>query len=106
MHFTGLPLATLLRVGALAGLAIVGLYLLKMRRRPVPVPFARIWQRILRDQEARSLFSQLKRILSLLLQLALLALLVLALGDPRGVIGETEGRNVVLLLDASASMKA
>jgi hypothetical protein len=105
VHFNGLPPSTLLAIGAVAGAAIVGLYILKLRRRPVPVPFSRIWQRILRDQEATSLFSQLKRIFSLLLQLLLLALLVLALGDPRGFVS-TSSRNVVVLVDASASMKA
>jgi hypothetical protein len=105
LHFYGLPTSTLLAIGAAGAAAIVSLYVLKLRRRPVPVPFVRIWQRILREKEATSLFSQLKRILSLLVQLALLALLVLALGDPRGF-ASTKARNVVVLIDASASMKA
>jgi len=83
MSFTGLPLATLIQIGALAGAIVVVFYILKLRRRPVAVPFSKIWERILRDKEATSLFSQLKRLLSLLLQLALLAMLLLALGDPR-----------------------
>ena len=95
MHFNGLPPTVLAEIAAVAGAAIAGLYILKLRRRPVPVPFSKIWQRILRDQEATSLFSQLKRIFSLLLQLALLALLVLALGDPRGFVS-TSARNVVV----------
>src|SRR5580765_2346531 len=106
MFFHGLPLQTLLQIGAAAGAAIVVLYILKLRRRPVAVPFSRIWQRILRDKEATSLFSQLKRLLSLLLQLALLALLLLALGDPRTAANLIEGRNIVVLIDASASMQA
>src|SRR5882757_7444142 len=106
LHFNGLPPTTLAAIGAAAGAAIVGLYILKLRRRPVPVPFSNIWQRILRDQDATSLFSQLKRIFSLLLQLLLLALLLLALGDPRGAIGASHGRSIVVLVDASASMKA
>jgi Ca-activated chloride channel homolog len=105
VHFYGLPTSTLLAIAAVGAAAIVSLYVLKLRRRPVPVPFVRIWQRILREKEATSLFSQLKRILSLLVQLALLALLVLALGDPRGFVS-TKARNVVVLVDASASMKA
>jgi hypothetical protein len=92
-------------IGAVAAAAIIALYILKQRRRPVPVPFAKLWQRVLRDQDATSLFSQLKRVLSLLLQLALLALLLLALGDPRGFASKAS-RNVVVLVDASASMKA
>jgi hypothetical protein len=106
MHLTGLPLETLLRVGALAGVAVVALYILKLRRRPVAVPFSRLWQRILQDKEATSLFSQLKRLLSLLLQLALLALMLLALGDPRAAMNLVEARNIVVLVDASASMQA
>lgn len=106
MHFTGVPLATLIPLGAVAAALVVTLYILKLRRRPVAVPFSRIWERILRDKEATSLFSQLKRLLSLLLQLALLALLLIALGDPRAAANLIEGRNVVVLIDASASMKA
>ena len=106
MHLAGLPLSTLLTLGAVVGTLIVGLYILKLRRRPVAVPFSRIWQQVLRDKEATSLFSQLKRLLSLLLQLALVALLLLALGDPRTKQNLVEGRNLVVLIDASASMKA
>jgi hypothetical protein len=102
----GLPLAQLATVFGVAGTLVVGLYILKLRRRTVAIPFSPLWQRILRDKEATSLFSKLKRILSLLLQLALLALLVLALGDPRAQAVIIKGRNVVVLVDASASMQA
>jgi hypothetical protein len=106
MRLTGLPLSQLLAVGLAAALATVALYLLKLRRRAVPVPFAKLWERVVRERESTALFSRLKRLLSLLLQLALVALLVFALGDPR--LGESvvEGRNVVALVDASASMQA
>src|SRR3954470_17267213 len=106
LHFIGVPLATLIQIGGLAAAAVVVFYILKLRRRPVAVPFSRIWERILRDKEATSLFSQLKRLLSLLLQLAMLMLLLLALGDPRAAMNLVEGRNIVVLMDASASMQA
>ncbi|MEZ4314174.1 MAG: VWA domain-containing protein, partial [Polyangiaceae bacterium] len=105
MTFVGLPLATLLQIGAAAGAIVVVFYILKLRRRPIAVPFSKIWERILRDKEATSLFSQLKRLLSLLLQLALLALMIMALGDPRTAVNLVESRNIVVLIDASASMK-
>ncbi len=93
MHFAGLPLATLLQTRrSPPGPMVVVFYILKLRRRPVAVPFSKIWERILRDKEATSLFSQLKRLLSLLLQLALLALAVLALGDPRTAANLRRGR--------------
>jgi hypothetical protein len=106
MILAGLHLAQLAAIFGIAGAAIVGLYILKLRRRAVAIPFSPLWQRILRDKEATSLFSKLKRLLSLLVQLALLALLVLALGDPRAAASIMKGRTVVLLLDASASMQA
>ncbi len=106
MFFAGLPASTLLAIAGAAGALVVVFYILKLRRRPVAVPFSHIWQRILRDKEATTLFSQLKRLLSLLLQLALLALMILALGDPRLSRSITKGRNVVVLVDASASMKS
>lgn len=106
MNLVGLPLSQLLLVGAVAGGLTVVFYLLKMRRRAVAVPFSKIWQRVLKDQDATSLFSQLKRLLSLLLQLALLFLLLFALGDPRLATNLVEGRSIVVLVDASASMKA
>jgi hypothetical protein len=106
MTLAGLPLATLLAIGAAAFAATVVLYILKLRRRPVAVPFSPFWHAVLRDREASRLFSQLKRWLSLLLQLCLLAALVVALGDPRPAAALGEGRNIVVLVDASASMKA
>jgi hypothetical protein len=106
MTFLGLPLGTLLPL--FAGLAAITgvLYVLKLRRRAVAIPFARIWDTVLRDKESSELFSQLKRWLSLLLQLALVAAMVLALGDPRLGTSALDGRSIVVLIDASASMKA
>ncbi len=106
MIFAGLPFATLLTIAAVAGGLTVVFYILKLRRRPVPVPFSRIWERVLRDKEATTWWSRLKRLLSLLLQLLLLLLLLLALGDPRISGTLVEGRSVVVLVDASASMKS
>lgn len=106
MVLSGLPLAQLLMIaGAAAGVTVV-LYILKLRRRPVPVPFARIWDAVFRDREATQLFSKLRRLLSLLFQLILIALLVLALGDPKPKTTLLEGRHLVVLVDGSASMKA
>jgi hypothetical protein len=104
--FAGLPIAELVAIFAAVGLGVAVLYVLKLRRRVVAVPFSPLWERILRDKEATTLFSKLKRLLSLFLQLALLALLVLALGDPRAAESLIKGRTVVVLVDASASMQA
>ena len=106
MILAGLTLAQLAAIFGAVGFGVTVLYILKLRRRVAAVPFSPLWERILRDREATSLFSKLKRLVSLLLQLALLALLVLALGDPRAADSLLSGRTVVVLVDASASMQA
>lgn len=106
MNPIGLPLSTLLAVGVTAALLTTLLYVLKLRRRPVAVPFARLWDSVLRDKESSQLFSRLRRLLSLLLQLFLLALLLAALAHPEPSAASEDGRHIVVLLDASASMKA
>jgi hypothetical protein len=106
MLFTGLPLGELLLIAGGAASVTVLLYILKLRRRAVAVPFVRIWDALFRDRQASQLFSKLRRLLSLLLQLVLLALLVLALGDPKPKTSLSVGRHVVVLVDGSASMKA
>ena len=106
MILAGLTAAQLAAIFGAAGFGVLVLYILKLRRRIAAVPFSPLWERILRDKEATTLFSRLKRLVSLLLQLALLALLVFALGDPRAAESLLAGRTVVVLVDASASMQA
>jgi Ca-activated chloride channel homolog len=106
MGLAGLPLGALLGIFGAASALVVVFYILKLRRRAVPVPFSRIWDSVLRDKQATELFSKLRRLLSLALQLLLLGLMVLALGDPKPKEDLREGRHLVLLIDASASMKA
>ncbi|MCC6749808.1 MAG: VWA domain-containing protein [Deltaproteobacteria bacterium] len=106
MTFLGLPLAKLLPLFAVAAGAVTVLYILKLRRRRVQVPFAKLWQRVLKEKESTSLFRQLRRLLSLLLQLAFLLLLTGALGDPRFSAERVDGRHIIVLVDASASMRA
>jgi Ca-activated chloride channel homolog len=60
MTWVGLPLSSLVLIGGLAAAATVALYVLKLRRRAVPVPFSLLWARVLRDEEASQWFSKLK----------------------------------------------
>jgi hypothetical protein len=91
--------------GALAALTIVA-YILKMRRRRHEVPFSKLWQRVLAEKESQALWKRLKRLVSLALQLLFLALVLGAALDPRTGAAETGGRHLVVIVDASASMKA
>ncbi|PQO41141.1 VWA domain-containing protein [Blastopirellula marina] len=98
-----LPTAFLL---AAIALPIVGLYILKVRLRRVPVSTNLFWHQIFDEKPPRSIWQNLRHIVSLLMQLALLALLVLALADPYFAWQAKYARHVVLVIDNSASMQA
>ncbi|MGE5181063.1 MAG: vWA domain-containing protein [Acidobacteriota bacterium] len=91
-------------VGAVA-LAVTA-YIIKMRRRRFEVPFSQLWKRVLEQKDANALWKQLKRLISLLFVLAILALVLFAALDPTLGVTDRKARSVVILLDASASMKA
>jgi von Willebrand factor type A domain/Aerotolerance regulator N-terminal len=103
--FLGAPLSAVAGGFAVGGAALVALYVLKLRRRRVEVPFAYLWQRIVRDTESTALWKKLRRLVSLFIQLLILALLLFAVGDPRLATG-SRGRTIVVVVDCSASMQA
>src|SRR3954454_3789131 len=92
----------------LAGLAvpIVALYILKVRLRRAPVSTLLFWRQIFEEKKPRSLWQRLRHLISLLLQLAFLALLVLALADPIFRWQQAQARRLVMVVDNSASMTA
>ncbi|HTL31702.1 MAG TPA: VWA domain-containing protein, partial [Kofleriaceae bacterium] len=89
-----------------AAVLAVTAYILKMRRRRFEVPFSSLWKRVLEQKDVTTLWKQLRRWLSLLIALLVLALLLVAALDPTLGVSDREARSVVVLLDASASMKA
>lgn len=104
MTFAGFTLAQLGPVFAAGAAAITLLYLLRMRRRQVVVPFAALWERVTRESESRRLWRRLRRLLSWLLQLVVLALVCLSLGDPRPEVWLRDPVSLAIVIDASASM--
>ena len=92
----------------LFGLAIpiVALYILRLRRRREPVSTLMFWEELFRERQTTSLFQRLKHLLSLLLQLLFLALLVLAVARPQFAFITKSARQLVLIIDQSASMNA
>src|SRR5688500_14322213 len=75
-----------------------------MRRREVVVPFAALWERVTRESESRQIWRKLRRLLSWLVQLLVLALLCLALGDPRPEVWLRDPVSLAIVIDRSASM--
>jgi hypothetical protein len=104
VSFAGWALADLAILFGSGAVAVTGLYLLRMRRRKVEVPFAALWDRVTRESETRRLWKRLRRLLSWLIQLIVLALACLALGDPRPESWLRDPRTVAIVIDTSASM--
>ncbi len=104
MNLAGWTLAELLPLFAGGSLAITTMYLLRMRRRQLQVPFAALWRQVTRESDTRRLWRKLRRVLSWLLQIALLALLCLALGDPRPESWLRDPSTLAIVIDRSASM--
>lgn len=91
---------------SLLAIPIIGLYILKVRLRRVPASTLLFWDQLYDEKKPRSWWQQLRHWLSLLLQLALVALLVAALTDPLWTWQKDNQRRVVLIVDNSASMQA
>lgn len=98
------PLALL--AAAVIGPIIVAMYLLKLRREERTVSSTFLWQKMVRDVEANAPWQRLRRNILLLLQLLILALLVLALARPFFRAEGISGRNLIVIIDRSASMGA
>ncbi|HEU4733668.1 MAG TPA: VWA domain-containing protein [Kofleriaceae bacterium] len=101
-----IPLAVFAWVAVGATALAIGAYIIKMRRRRFEVPFSRLWQRVLEQRDASSLWKQLRRVLSLLLILFIIGIMLFAALDPTLGAVDRKARSVVILFDASASMKA
>lgn len=85
---------------------IIALYILKLRRRREPVSTLMFWEQLFKERQTTSLFQRLKHLLSLLLQLLFLALLVLAIARPQFAFITKSARQLILIIDHSASMNA
>ena len=91
---------------ALIALPIIVFYILKVRLRQVPVSTNMFWKQIFDEKPPRSIWQKFRHLLSLLVQLLLLALMVFALANPYFSWQALKARRVVLVVDNSASMKA
>lgn len=99
-------LAPLALAFAALAIPIVIFYMLKLRREARTVSSTMLWQQLLEDRQANAPWQSLRRHLLMLLQLLLLFLLVMALARPYSESSQQFQGNVIVLLDASASMQA
>ncbi|HET9345598.1 MAG TPA: VWA domain-containing protein [Candidatus Limnocylindrales bacterium] len=102
-----MPLITpLALLGLLFVPAVVAMYLLRLRREETPVPSTLLWHRLVADVEANAPWQRLKRSLLFLLQLLLVVILVLLAARPFTERPAGLARDIVLVVDTSASMAA
>ncbi len=99
-------LAPVALIGLVALPVIVAFYMLRLRRRDVPVGSTFLWQQLVRDIEANAPWQRLRFSWLLLLQLLIAALVVVAATRPFATARSELAANVVLVIDTSASMGA
>jgi hypothetical protein len=102
-----MPLTTpLALIGLLFVPAVIAMYLLKLRREERPVSSTLLWQRLVADVEANAPWQRLRRSLLFLLQLLLVVILVLLAARPFVERPAGLARDIILVVDTSASMTA
>src|SRR5215510_10974302 len=91
---------------ALVPPAIVALYFLKLKRKPLEVTSTYLWKRTIEDLHVNSLWQRLRQNLLLFLQLLLVALAMFALLRPGWEGTKLDGERFIFLVDNSASMSS
>ncbi len=86
--------------------AIVLLYFLKLKRRPLEVPSTYLWHKSIEDLHVNSIWQRLRNSLLLYLQLLVILVVFLALLRPTWQSFHLGGSRFVFLIDNSASMQA
>ncbi|QOJ00692.1 MAG: VWA domain-containing protein [Phycisphaeraceae bacterium] len=95
-----------LTAGLLAGAALLALYMLKLRRRPLRVSSIELWARAVEDLQVNVPLRWLRWSALLLLHALIAGCLVAAIGRPAFEAGGGVAGRVVVVIDRSASMSA
>ncbi len=104
MNFLAMTPLQAALLGAVTAMAVIAMYLLKLRHRRVVVSSSILWTRVLDERHAHSLWERLRKFISILIAVTIALLLALALARPQitWLTGSDEG--VVIVLDTSATM--
>ncbi len=104
MNFNGYTPQTLAPVLIAIAIIVAILYLIRVRRRRVEMPYIGLWREVMVKSSYRRWHDWLRRFISFLLWMIVAALIALALMDPREEEDDTAKRHAVLIIDSSASM--
>lgn len=91
---------------ALVPPAILLLYFLKLKRKPILVPSTYLWSRVIEDLHVNSIWQRLRQSILLFLQLLLVSLAAFALLRPGYRGAELVGDRFIFIVDNSSSMSA
>ena len=97
-------IAPLALIGLLALPVIVAFYMLRLRRRDIPVGSTFLWEQLIRDVEANAPWQRLRFSWLLLVQLLIAFIVVVAAVRPFTTVDSDLAANVVLIVDTSAGM--
>src|SRR5882672_10247205 len=106
MRFLALTAFQSATLALLTTAAIVALYFLKHRRRRLVISSALLWKRVLAKHLENSLFERLRRILSILVAVAIGLLVALSIAQPEieWLTGKTT--RTIIVMDTSPTMQA
>jgi len=99
------PIAGLV-AGVVGSVLVIVYWMLKLRRRPVKVSSTLLWKKSVRDLEGNIPWQMVRPSVLLLLQLIAVVLLAIAIARPVRDAGLRYGGEVVVIVDAGASMNA
>ena len=99
-------LAPLALIGLISVPIIIGFYMLRLRRPERAVSSTFLWQQLVRDVEANAPWQKLRRSLLLLLQVLLAVIFAVLVARPFAEHPAGLARDLVLVIDASASMSS
>ena len=85
---------------------LLALYLLKLKRRTQIVSSCMLWDQVIEDMKANTLFQKLRKNLLLPLQIIFLAAIIFAIARPIIQKSTIVAQNSILIIDGSASMKS
>lgn len=90
--------------GLLALIPIAAVFFLKVRPRRKQTNAFFLWQKVFEDKKSSALFRRLRDLFSLILMLLAAAAIVFAMSRPR--VDDDDGRDLLVVVDISASMSA
>lgn len=90
--------------GLLLAIPLLAAYLLKVKPSNKQTNAWFLWQKVLEEKQTSALFSKLRSFLSLLLMLLALIFVCIGLAEPK--FSEKDDRDIVIIIDNSASMQA